>query len=121
MDRALLLNIFTTYLFLDIFLLFAHAKRMKEILFITLIAGWVLEWFVYVDTARKGKEGLGKTLLLKSLISITFIFCIFISFFLRSYVEEPMEFTQHMGIIFLSQGLFIRYWTYYIIKPYFSR
>src|SRR5690554_942104 len=94
---------------------------MKETLFIILIAAWVLEWFVYVDAARKRREGIGKTLLLNILISISFVFCIFIGFLLRSSVEEPMELTQYMGIIFLSQGLLIRYWTYYLTKPYFSR
>lgn len=94
---------------------------MKEILFIILLSAWLLEGFVYVDTANRRKEGLIKSFLTKILISIAFLFSIFVSLYLRSNIEEPMSLTHNMGLISLAVGLIMRYWTYYLTKPFFTR
>lgn len=91
-------------------------------IFIGLLVIWFLERIVYVDTAKKKKkEGVKNSTLIKGMISATFLFSIFMSIVLRTTTVDPMSYTEGTGIIFLILGLSLRYWTYYFIKPYFSR
>lgn len=94
---------------------------MEEILFIFLIAAWLLEWLVYVDTANKRKEGYIKAILIKFIIFVASTFSIFVSLFLRATLGEPMSFTISTGLISIALGLLLRYWTYYMTKPFFTR
>ncbi|MDG5788939.1 isoprenylcysteine carboxylmethyltransferase family protein [Evansella sp. AB-P1] len=90
-------------------------------IFIVLIAGWLLEWFVYEDTAKKRKGVKKNNLYIKGLLAIMFLCVILTSYLLSNVTEGTSNIAKMIGLVLITQGLFIRYWTYFITKPYFTR
>ncbi|MFD1639599.1 methyltransferase family protein [Evansella tamaricis] len=90
------------------------------IIFLILLSAWLFELVIFEETANKRKE-VKQELLMKTLITCTFLLSLTGSFLLGKTSGEPMLYTKTIGIIFLIQGLFLRYWTYYLIKPHFTR
>ncbi|MDQ0254643.1 protein-S-isoprenylcysteine O-methyltransferase Ste14 [Evansella vedderi] len=95
--------------------------EFTEILFIVLIFIWVLERFVYVETAQPRKEDTGKAFLIKGLLPTMLLCAILASSLLNTITDETTVMARFAGLVFLTQGLLIRYWTYFLTKPYFSR
>lgn len=92
-----------------------------EILFTVLMFIWVLEWFVYVESAKSRKGEKKKALLIKGLVAFMLFCAATASLILHQLAEETTVIAKYTGLVFLAQGLLIRYWTYFLTKPYFSR
>ena len=91
------------------------------ILFIILLTAWLLEWFIYEETAVKRKEVGAKALLTKSVLALMFLCAILASYLLNMFSEGPTLISKFFGVMFLIQGLFLRFWTYRLTKQHFTR
>lgn len=89
--------------------------------FIILLTAWLLEWFVFEETAKKKKEVSRNTIYVKALLPMMFISAILSSYLLGTVSEEVTFLFRLIGLFILFFGLFIRYWTYFITKPHFTR
>ncbi|MBU9722188.1 MULTISPECIES: methyltransferase family protein [Bacillaceae] len=107
-----------------IFPYFAQPRNMNAGIFIftILLTGWLLEWIVYQDTGKKTRKEVNKKALLYKLsLAGMFLLAVCASYSLSLLTESSMAYTKTFGLLFFSQGLFLRYWTYYLIKPHFTR
>ncbi|WP_157184215.1 methyltransferase family protein [Evansella cellulosilytica] len=95
--------------------------NITSILFITLLIAWFVEWFIFQESTGKEKEVHNRALLLKGIVAITVLFSIIVSVLLRNVIGQQMSFSSIIGLFLLAQGIVLRYWTYFLIKPYFSR
>jgi len=91
------------------------------IFFIFLLTAWSLEWFVFEETAKIGKEVRQKGFFNSSLLGFMFLCAVLFSALIGNMIGESTHFVKVLGLLFLTLGLFLRYWTYHITKPHFTR
>ncbi|MCD8509599.1 MAG: hypothetical protein LRY73_06750 [Bacillus sp. (in: Bacteria)] len=80
-----------------------------------------MEWFVYIESGKTRKEENRKAFLIKGLVACMLLCAAFASVMLHQLAEATTVTAKYTGLVFIAQGLLIRYWTYFLTKPYFSR
>ncbi|MFA9559836.1 isoprenylcysteine carboxylmethyltransferase family protein [Evansella sp. AB-rgal1] len=95
--------------------------NITTLFFIILLTAWLLEWFVFEETAKKKKEVSKNTIYVKALLPFMFMSAILSSYLLGRFSEEITLWSQMTGVSFIFIGLLLRYWTYFLTKQHFTR
>lgn len=96
-----------------------HMELLK-IFFGVLLSLWFLEFFVFKDQQRKEEQPEKDISLL--LIQGVFVICIAISYFISPKIQwGPQLLIQEFGLFLMANGILIRYWSYTIMKEYYTR
>ncbi|TMW72445.1 methyltransferase family protein [Alteribacter natronophilus] len=85
-------------------------------LFLTGLLLWGAEWIVFKGSPNSRGEVLQEYRVARILIAFTFILSVAAAFYLGSRTEEPMSATHSCGLFFLLSGVFLRYWTLWLLR-----
>lgn len=94
--------------------------ELLKIFFGVLLSLWFLEFFVFKDQQRKEEQQEKDLSLL--LIQGVFVICIAISYLFSSKFQwGPYFLIQEFGLVLMATGILVRYWSYAIMKEYYTR
>ncbi|PYZ95775.1 hypothetical protein CR205_15400 [Alteribacter lacisalsi] len=87
-------------------------------LFLTGLVFWASEWFIFRESPYLKSEVFKNNLRARVLITVTFALSAASAYYLGTKTGEPMSAADSCGLLFLLTGVFLRYWTLWLIRGY---